>query len=194
MVNKSMCSDAIGFVYNTYFLASEYKKSDVLDPGMCTVLLGENKSALSDYRKFRFSRYFKPFKNIEPVKIWGCDSPIELFLLQAMNSLSLKPKIQMNIFADGSTFPSLQSMWENGKRTKSLSRMISEADFYFEKQKIAVFCDSIAYHSSPKDLVKDRAIDEQLQKIGIKSIRISGPDIMSSPLECASRIRNFIVN
>lgn len=38
-VNEQMCSDVIGFVYNTYFLASKYDKSDVLDPGLCTSLL-----------------------------------------------------------------------------------------------------------------------------------------------------------
>jgi hypothetical protein len=193
-VNKDICSDVIGFVYNMYFLASNYDKNDVCDPGMCTNLLGENKLALNDYRKFRFSRYFKPFKNIEPIKIWGCDSPIELFLLQALNSLSLKPKIQMHIFSDGTTFPSLQSMWENGKRTKALSKTITEADFYFEDQNVAVFCDSVAYHSSPEAIAKDRAIDEKLEGIGIRSIRILGPDIMASPLECAKKIRDFIAN
>lgn len=193
-VDKDLCSDVIGFVYNMYFLASNYNTKDVCDPGMCTNLLGENKSVLNDYRKFRLSRYFKPFKNIEPIKIWGCDSPIELFLLQAINSLSLKPKIQMHIFSDGTTFPSLQSMWENGKRTKSLSKTITEADFYFEDQKVAVFCDSVAYHSSPEAISKDSAIDEKLEGIGIRSIRISGPDIMASPLECAKKIHSFIAS
>jgi len=192
LLNKDLCSDVVGFVYNMYFLASDYEKKDVNDPGMCTSLLGDNKSALGDYRKFRFSRYFKPFTDIKPVKIWGCDSPIELFLLQAMNSLSLQPKIQMNIFSDGTTFPSLQSMWENGKRTKALSKMISEADFYFEEQRVAIFCDSVAHHSSDEAIAKDNAIDQKLEKIGIRSIRISGPDIVASPLECATRIRDFI--
>jgi hypothetical protein len=191
-LNKDLCSDVVGFVYNMYFLASHYEKDDVNDPGLCAALLGDNKSALGDYRRFRFSHYFKPFTNIKPVKIWGCDSPIELFLLQAMNSLSLQPKIQMNIFSDGTTFPSLQSMWENGKRTKALSKMISEADFYFEDQKVAIFCDSVAYHSSDERIAKDNEIDQKLEKIGIRSLRISGPDIVTSPLKCATRIRDFI--
>lgn len=191
-LNKDLCSDVVGFVYNIYFLASNYDKNYVNDPGMCTSLLGNNKAALADYRKYRFSRYFKLFTDLKPVKIWGCDSPIELFLLQAMNSLSLKPKIQMNIFKDGTTFPSLQSMWENGKRSKALSKMISEADFYFEEQKVAIFCDSVAHHSSDEAIAKDKAIDEKLEEIGIRSLRISGPDIVASPLNCAIRIRDFI--
>ncbi|WP_352338610.1 hypothetical protein [Psychrobacter sp. 16-MNA-CIBAN-0192] len=191
-LNGAICSDVIGFVSNTYFLANKYDKNDVAYPGICTNLLGENRSAWSDYRKFRFSRYFKPFTNITPVKIWGCDSPIELFLLQAMNSLHLRPKIQMIIFSDGTLFPSLQSMWENGKRTKTLSKMISEADFYFEEQRVAIFCDSVAHHSSSEAIAKDNVIDQKLEEIGIRSIRISGSDIVASPLECARRIRNFI--
>jgi very-short-patch-repair endonuclease len=109
-----------------------------------------------------------------------------------LNYSSLKPKIQMNIFSDGTTFPSLQSMWESGKRTKALSNMITEADFYFDEQRVAIFCDSIAHHSSDEAISKDKAIDEKLKKIGIRSIRISGPEIVASPLKCAKRIREFI--
>ncbi len=191
-VNKEVCSDMIGLVYKTYFLATNYEKSGTCEPGMCTNLLGKSKTILNDYKKFRFSRYFKPFENIAPIKIWGCDSPIELFLLQSMNSLSLRPKIQMHIFSDGTIFPSLQSMWENGKRTRSLAKTITEADFYFEEQNVAVFCDSVAHHSSAESIAKDSAIDEKLAEIGIRSIRLTGPDIMASPLECAKRIRDFI--
>ncbi|ELA8263707.1 endonuclease domain-containing protein [Vibrio parahaemolyticus] len=193
-VNEQMCSDVIGFVYNTYFLASKYDKSDVLDPGLCTSLLGESKALLNDYRKFRFSRYFKPFDNIEPVKIWGCDSPIELFLLQAMHSFGLKPTIQTHILTDGTIFPTLQTMWEGGVRTKALSKTITEADFYFAEQRVAIFVDSVAHHSSEEAIAKDKAIDEKLEAIGIRSIRISGPDIMNSPIACAKHVFDIIEN
>lgn len=192
-INENICSDTIGFVYNTYFLSSNYDKHDVCDPGVCTALLGENKAILSDYRKFRLSRYFRPFQTIEPIKIWGCDSPIELFLLQAMNSLGLKPKIQMHIFKDGTTFPSLQSMWEKGRRTRALSKTVTEADFFFEDKKVAVFCDSVAHHTSKESIEKDAAIDERLREIGIKSIRISGSDIAHSPMRCAQKIADIVI-
>lgn len=191
-VNERICSDTIGFVYTTYFLASNYDKQDVCEPGKCRSLIGGSKSILNDYRKFRFSRYFKPFENIEPIKIWGCDSSIELFLLQAMNSLNLRPKIQMYIFNDGTTFPSLQSMWEGGRRTKRLAKTITEADFFFDEQMVAIFCDSVAHHSSEEAIEKDAAIDENLNNIGIRSIRISGPDIVQSPINCAQRIAEIV--
>ncbi|EMZ2328810.1 PDDEXK family nuclease [Klebsiella michiganensis] len=191
-VNENIFSDTVGFVYQSYFLSSKYSQQDVCDPGMCTALLGESRTILNDYRKFRFSRYFKPFINIEPIKIWGCDSPIELFLLQAMHSFNLRPKIQMHIFKDGSSFPSLHSMWEDGVRTKNLARTITEADFFFEEQRVAVFCDSVAHHSSPEAIAKDKAIDASLNEIGIHSIRISGPDIVQSPMSCAKRVADIV--
>jgi hypothetical protein len=191
-VNESIFSDTIGIVYKSYVLSSKYSQQDVCDPGMCTALLGESRAILGDYKKFRFSRYFKPFTNIEPVKIWGCDSPIELFLLQAMHSYNLKPKIQMHIFKDGSVFPSLHAMWEEGVRTKKLNNRITEADFFFEEKRIAIFCDSVAYHSSEEAIAKDKAIDVSLNDVGIRSIRISGPDIVQSPLSCAKRILDIV--
>ncbi|MBS0972285.1 hypothetical protein [Serratia rubidaea] len=191
-VNESVFSDTVGFVYKSYFLSSKYSKQDVCDPGMCTALLGESRSILNDYRKFRFSRYFKPFTNINPIKIWGCDSPIELFLLQAMHSFNLRPKIQMHIFKDGTAFPSLHSMWEEGVRTKNLANTITEADFFFEKHRVAVFCDSLAHHSSQEAIAKDKAIDASLNDIGIRSIRISGPDIVKSPISCAKRVAEIV--
>ncbi|SFK64190.1 hypothetical protein [Azotobacter beijerinckii] len=190
--SKSICSDTVGFVYNTYFLASNYERSDVCDPGLCTSLLGDNRGIIGDYRKFRLSRYFKSFTKVVPIKIWGCDSPIELFLLQAMNQTGLNPKIQMLIYPDGSIFPSLQSMWEGGARTSRLSKTITEADFFFENERVAVFCDSVAHHTSAEDRAKDHAIDSKLEKIGIRSIRVSGKDIAESPVSCAAKIKEIM--
>lgn len=191
-VNKDICSDTVGLVCKTYFSASKYEKKDVLDPGMCTSLIGESAGLLADYRNFRFSRYFREFDTTKPVKIWGCDSPIELFLLQAMNLFGLNPKIQTLILKDGSTFPSLQSMWEGGLRTKNMGRLVTEADFFFEDKKLAVFCDSLAHHTSDEAKAKDAAIDEKLANLNIRSIRISGADIMRSPTECAKKIRELV--
>lgn len=191
-INKGICSDAIGWVYNTYLLASRYDKKDICDPGLCTSLIGKSRALLGDYRKFRVSNYFRAFKETKPIKIWGCDSPIELFLLQAMSQLGLNPKIQTLILPDGSTFPSLQSMWEGGLRTKKLANIITEADFFFEDEKIAVFCDSVAHHTSDDAIAKDTAIDQKLARLGICSIRISGTEIMSSPTECAKRVQELV--
>jgi hypothetical protein len=193
-VSEAVCSDVIGFVYNAYFIASNHVQKDALDPGLCTALLGETQGVLGDYRKFRFKEYFKKFNDSKPVKIWGCDSPIELFLLQAMSQIGLHPKIQMLIYPDGSIFPSLQSMWEGGVRTKKLAKIITEADFFFEKEKVAVFCDSKAHHTSATEVAKDLAIDKKLEAVGIRSFRLAGTDIADSPVRCAAKLKEFLVS
>lgn len=187
-INKNINSDVVGFVYNTYFLASKADVGDVCEPGMCSSLIGDNRSILNDYRQYRNKRYFKWFADTKPRKVWGCDSPIELFLLQAMKSVGLQPTIQTHVFKDGSTFPTLQEMWQSGKRTKSLSRSVTEVDFFFEREGVAVFCDSNKHHSSPEAVRKDQAIDEALREIGVESLRIRGQEIMESPLKCARRV------
>lgn len=191
-VSETVCSDVIGFVYNSYFVASKHVRKDVLDPGLCTTLLGDANGVLGDYRSFRFKKYFKKFTNSRPEKIWGCDSPIELFLLQAMSQIGLHPKIQMLIYPDGSIFPSLQSMWESGVRTKKLAKVITEADFFFEKEKVAVFCDSKAHHTSAAEVAKDFAIDKKLQTVGIRSFRLAGTEIANSPIRCAAKLKEFL--
>lgn len=193
-VSETICSDMIGFVYNAYIIASNHVQKDTLDPGLCTALLDETQGVLGDYRKFRFKQYFKKFTDSKPVKIWGCDSPIELFLLQAMSQIGLHPKIQMLIYPDGSIFPSLQSMWEGGVRTKKLTKIITEADFFFEKEKVAVFCDSKAHHTSAAEIAKDFAIDRKLEAVGIRSFRLAGTDIAGSPVRCAAKLKEFLVS
>lgn len=193
-VMETVCSDVIGFVYNSYFIASKHVSKDILDPGLCTALLGDTQGILGDYRKFRLKRYFKKFTDSKPKKIWGCDSPIELFLLQAMSQIGLHPKIQMLIYPDGSIFPSLQSMWEGGFRTNRLAKIITEADFFFEKEKVAVFCDSKAHHTSAAEVAKDLAIDKKLEMVGIRSFRLAGTDIAKSPIHCAAKLKEFLAS
>ncbi len=179
-------SDMVGFVFSTYALAMPFKHCEVLCPGVPTPLK-ENKKVRQDYEKYRKDWYFKPFKKVKPKRIWGCDSPIELFLLQAMDSLGLNPELQTIICEDGFTVPGFHKLWENVKSRRRL-KTITDADFYFPEKKLAIFCDSVAYHSSLKAIAKDKAIDEKLNKIGIASMRICGRDIVESPIDCAKLI------
>ncbi|WP_185842648.1 hypothetical protein [Vibrio cholerae] len=180
-------SDMIGFVVGTYALAMPFKHHEVLSPAVPEPLRN-NKQVRQDYEKYRKSWYFQPFKKVKPKRIWGCDSPIELFLLQAMDSIGLYPELQTIICEDGFTVPGFHKLWENSKSRRRL-KTITDADYYFPEKKLAVFCDSIAYHSSPEAIAKDKAIDDKLKQIGITSLRICGKDIASSPIECANRIR-----
>jgi len=53
---------------------------------------------IEKFNKYRIKRYYKPFTDVKPRKIWGCDSPIELFLIQALAKNILYPVIQTSIF------------------------------------------------------------------------------------------------
>lgn len=184
-------SDMIGFVMNTYFLSTSFNPHDISTPFFPGIdMIPQVKN---DYRKYRKDWYFKKFDKIKPRKIWGCDSPIELFLLQAMDSLELAPEIQTIITHDGDTIPSLHKLWENSKSRKRI-KIITEADFYFPEKKVAIFCDSKQHHSSISAIEKDKKVDDALVKIGIQSIRISGQDIVSNPINCAEKIKNTLDN
>lgn len=176
-------SDMIGFVINTYALANKWDFKDVCLPEVpdCNEFLKEK------FFKYRTRRYFKTFEDVRPRKIWGCDSPIELFLLHAMNYKGLSPEIQTALFNDGSTHPSLHQMISSNSKESEI-KQITDADFYFSEQKLAVFCDSNAFHRGKKAMDKDTRIDGELKDIGIKSLRIMGRDIIDAPYDCVNRI------
>ncbi|MFN4500416.1 hypothetical protein ACK3XA_25665 [Klebsiella grimontii] len=180
-------SDMIGFVNSMFLLSDKYNYHNVMPPIIKSI--DNNAQIKADYKRYRKDRYFKKFKKIKPRKIWGCDSPIELFLLQAMDSLGLTPEIQTIITKDGLTIPSLHKLWENSRSRKRLNA-ITDADFYFPEKKLAVFCDSKEYHSSKESTNKDSSIDKSLAEIGIFSIRIFGKDIVADPIACALRVRD----
>lgn len=180
-------SDMIGFVNGMYLLSDKYNYHNVIPPFIESIENSEKIKA--DYKRYRKDRYFKKFTKIKPRKIWGCDSPIELFLLQAMDSLGLTPEIQTIITEDGLTVPSLHKLWENSRSRKRL-KAITDADFYFPAKKLAIFCDSKEHHSSKESIDKDRNIDKSLAEIDIVSLRIYGKDIAADPLACAKIVRD----
>lgn len=178
-------SDMVGFVYRTYALATKFDNRDLLSPNIPSIM--DHKQVRKDYEKYRKDWYFKKFTKDKPRKIWGCDSPIELFLLQAMDREGLRPDLQTIICEDGLIVPSFHKLWENHKSRRRM-KMVTEADFYFPSEKLAIFCDSKKHHTSEEAIKKDKAIDVKLAALGITSLRISGVDIAKSPFECASRV------
>lgn len=168
-------TDSIGFVVNVYFLADQYEKDQVLLPNM----IGAPKFIQDKYRQYRVNHYFKQFQNMLPRKIWGADSPIELFLIQALASKNLYPQIQTLIFETGDVFPSFYEMIEEQK-LKEETTLITEADLYFPNLKVAIFCDSTRHHRSKKAKDKDERISHVLKEIGIRSIRVQGSNIVKS--------------
>ncbi|MEW6427639.1 MAG: hypothetical protein AB1568_06345 [Thermodesulfobacteriota bacterium] len=179
-----MHPDMIGFVFNTYALSTKWEYDNICLPE----LKNSNEFLSAKYRKFRIRRYFKIFENLTPRKIWGCDSPIELFLLHALEKEDLNPEIQTALFENGETYPSLHHMISDNRRESEI-RQITDADFYFPEKKFAIFCDSRSHHRSLKAKQKDERIDSELLNLGIRSLRISGSEIVNNPFNCVNLIK-----
>jgi hypothetical protein len=166
-------TDTVGFILETYFLATDSDLEDVALHGPSN----HDPIIFTKFRKHRIKKYFKPFTDIKPRKIWGCDSPIELFMVQALAKRGVFPVIQALIFKNGQVFPNFFEMIKSNVFMPA-DDLITEVDFYFPEQKLAVFCDSVQFHRGKKNKDKDKFIDEQLGAIGISSLRITGKQII----------------
>jgi hypothetical protein len=160
--------DTLGLVTDMYFLQLGFDPNDVL---VINLGMGEGKP-LRKYLRHRTKLMFTPFDVFKARQIWGAESPIELFLLQALLREGLTPNLQMLLFEDGSIYPSLYDLWAEG--LEDLPGFISEADMYFPDERLAIFCDSTRYHRGAKAIRKDSAISLQLEAAGINSVRIPG--------------------
>ena len=178
-------TDSIGFVINGYLLAKGYNKDEVI----MSNLVAADRSIQQKYKNYRLNRYFKPFSEVKPRKIWGVDSPIELFLVQSLAAAGAFPTIQTLIFDSGEIYPSFHDMVFTLDNDME-HQLVTEVDLYFSEQKIAVFCDSTKHHRAKKAQSKDQKIDEKLRALGITPVRIKGRDIVNS----LNRVTNEILN
>jgi hypothetical protein len=179
--------DELGIVVGQYYLAKTYDPADVLE-----VEAGfPNPKAEEKYRKHRSKLLYKPFTEIKPRRVWGAQSPIELFLFQELLRRDLSPLLQVLVCADGSIHPSLYSMWRDIE-FRHAPGIITEPDMYFPDQKLAVFCDSARYHRGGKARAKDAAIDQILAEIGISSVRIPGRLIIDDVKGAADLVSNTL--
>lgn len=160
--------DTVGFTWGTYFLSPIYDKKEIIIPENKTYSPQIN----AKYRNYKTSLYFKNFTDTNPRRIWGCDSPIELFLLQGLYTKNLHPQIQTSIFKNGEIIPNYYVMQEDEKWIGQ-ENLITALDFYFPEKKLAIFCDGKEFHN----VEKDKKIDDSLKKIGINSLRFGGKEI-----------------
>jgi Protein of unknown function (DUF559) len=165
-------SDSVGFIWEQYLLAEKFDGKEVL-------LLEDStapKTINSKFRKYRTKLYFDKFENIKPRKIWGCESPIELFLLQGLAKYNKLPNIQTLIFRDGTIFPNYHLMIEDHE-WKTQDKLLTNVDFYFPDKKVAIFCDGSAFHDTEEGRKKDEKIDNELKSLGVKPLRFNGKQI-----------------
>ena len=52
-------------------------------------------------------------RRIEARRVWGAETPIEMFVIQALAKEKLFPACQMLIMRDGATFPSWYHLWND---------------------------------------------------------------------------------
>jgi hypothetical protein len=82
--------DELGLVVGQYFLATWYDANDVVE-----VALGlGNDRGEEKYRKHRARLLNVPYENVHTRRVWGAQSPIELFLYQELLRRGLAPVLQ----------------------------------------------------------------------------------------------------
>jgi hypothetical protein len=164
--------DELGIVVDQFFLATELADNDEV---LTMDLKMPSQKMRGKYEKHRNRLLFTPFQRVEARRVWGTETPIELFLLQALAKEGLFPQCQMLIMDDGATFPSWYHLWGDIEFRHSRG-LVTEADFFFETERIAVFCDG-AHHARRKQREKDAAINQKLETLGIQAVRVLGSEI-----------------
>jgi hypothetical protein len=176
--------DELGVVVAQYFLNTDYAAQDVLE-----VPLGlPTPKAEQKYGKHRAKLLYKPFAKVEPRRLWGAQSAIELFLFQELLLRGKSPSLQMLLFENGGIYPSLYDLWKDDVEFRDATGLISECDLFFPDEKVAVFCDSTRHHRGGKAQEKDAEIDEKLKAIGVTSVRVQGKQIVDDLKAAADKV------
>lgn len=173
--------DEVGLVVGRYYLETDYDPDDVLrlDVGM------PNLKLLGKYHKRRMELMFRPFERVEARRIWGTETPIELFMVQYLALQGFHPAIQMLIMDDGATYPSWYHLWKDIE-FRHAPGLITEVDLFFPEHRLAIFCDG-AHHQRGRQKQRDQAIDEKLASIGVRSLRVAG-SLINSDIATAGKL------
>jgi hypothetical protein len=173
--------DEVGFVIAMFYLALGFDETDVtmMDVGMPTAKLE------AKYRRKRTELLFQPFSKPQARRIWGVETPIELFLMQELARHGLHPSVQILITADGGLFPSWYHLWQD-LELRHMPGLVTEADLFFSEERLAVFCDG-RHHDRRPQRQRDEHITRVLEGFGIRSIRIPGR-LINSDVEAAGRL------
>lgn len=160
--------DELGVAIGMYYLRTEYDRDDVSEVDR---FLPDEKSRKRFLRN-RIKTIYQPFRRVETRRIWGAQTPIELFLYQELLFRGLKPQLQQLVFPDGRTYPSLYDSYADVETRHEL-QILTEIDLFFPDQRLAVFCDG-RHHGKGKQIERDAKIDKQLAEFGISAVRVSG--------------------
>lgn len=179
--------DEMGLVVDQFFLATELADGDEV---LTMDIKMPPEQMKARYEKHRRKLFFTPFKRVEARRVWGAETPIELFVIQALAKEKLFPACQMLIMSDGATFPSWYHLW-NDVEFRHTDGLVTEADLFFPDERVAVFCDG-GFHLRRKQKAKDAIITEKLAAMGIRSVRITGDEIRKDLPKAVARLKEAI--
>jgi len=180
-------TDSIGFVIGTYFLANSFNSETLA----MTDLHSASAPVRKRYRRWRARRYFSQFTDLRPRRVWGAESPLELFLLQRLARSGIHGVPQYLFFSNGEMYPSFHDMVSDDS-CASESPIITEADIYFPEQKVAVFCDSKHYHRLGTAREKDQLITTKLTNLGIKCVRVPSEFIFGNTERAVEMVKQAV--
>lgn len=104
----------------------------------------------------------------------GCGSPLELRLLRTMREVGLpEPEKQFEVHTDS-------------------GRLLTVADFAYPEQRVLVYVDGLAFHSSLRQRIHDAAQTNDLQVMGFHVLRFLGPQVYRNTQQCVSAIRHAL--
>ena len=179
--------DEIGIVVDQFFLATELAEDDEI---LTFDLRMPTEQMKARYERHRRKLFYTPFKQVEARRVWGAETPIELFVIQALAKENLFPECQMLIMDDGAAFPSLYHLWQDVEFRHS-DGLLTEADLFFPKERVAIFCDG-GHHARAKQKAKDAAINSKLEALGIRAVRIPGDHIRQDLPNAVVRIKEAL--
>jgi hypothetical protein len=158
--------DEIGLVIQRYFLRMSFDSGSVSE-GRLTM---PSEVSTTAYIRNRIRVLYTPFKAVGVRRLWGLETPIELFLAQELFHRGFSPSFQYIVFQDGNAYPSLYDAYADVE-FRFGSNVVTEIDIFFPQERLAVFCDG-SHHGRSAQIKKDAQIIKVLADMGIKSVRV----------------------
>jgi hypothetical protein len=105
----------------------------------------------------------------------GCESPLELRLLQAIRAAGLPEPLKQHEVYD------------------ARGRLLTRADFaYLTPKRVLIYADGLEFHSAIRQRIHDTRQSNQLQTEGWQVLRFLGPQVYRDSAGCARQIQSAL--
>jgi ferredoxin len=118
--------------------------------------------------------------------LYTCESPLERTLFMALVVSYRDIELQKRIYKDGRL--------ESHPQPIDLSSVMTIPDFYLEAngKKICIYADGFSYHNKEREMLRDRRIDRELQKLGFVTLRFPTKDITENLRDAVESIQETV--